>query len=355
MRFYLISTIIILCLLMPLGAELTFTAYPYLAYSSETRAMIGAFTFIRYDFARSSETESLHQVALLGNTIYSQNKQFMLALIPNYTYGKMSMESSLLFSSWPSTFYGTGNFTEADVSESFTSTTYSTESSVRYYLAKNILASMQFDYGKHQIKEMKESGFLNSYQMPGKDNEQFAGIGGAIIFDTTSGGYYPEKGIKLELKQIWYESALGSDRTWQKKTFDTRIYVPWGQQNVFAVQSDLEINSGDVPFYMYSELGKRLRAYDTKRFIDELRLSQRIEQRSFPFSEGMLSRLGFVVFAETGQVAQALEDVKLKHWHLSLGTGIRFSILPAERLNLRADIGFGKDSINFIINAREVF
>jgi hypothetical protein len=338
-----------------LSAQLTLSGYPYLAYSSETRWMGGAFTFTRYDFSKPFTEPNPHRISLLGNTIYSQNKQFMLALIPSYELGAFSLDSSMQFSSWPDTFYGTGNFTAPDEWEAFTSSYYATETSLSYRLGRSLSASLQMDLGLHKLKEVEESGMLENAQIPGKEDAVHSGIGASLRFDSSDGGFYPTRGLKFELKQLWYEADLGSDHTWQKNLYDFRLYVPLSSKSVFATQSDLELNRGDVPFYRYPELGNRLRAYDSKRFIDKVRISQRVENRLFPFEDGAWTRLGFVLFAETGQVAPELQDIALKDWHLSLGGGIRFSILPKERLNLRADFGFGSDSFNFIINAREVF
>lgn len=341
--------------LIPLAAQLTFTAYPYLAYSSETRAMAGAFSFVRYDFADPQTGTSPNRISLLGNTIFSQNHQFLLALIPRYEYGAFMIDSSMEFSLWPDTFYGIGNSTDHDISESFTSGNYATETSLRYRLGQSLIASVQMDLGWHELRKTVDAGMLETMELVGKEDARHSGIGASLSFDSSGGSYYPEKGMRFELKQIWYEDALGSDFTWQKHLYDWRIYIPMGKKNVLAFQSDLEQNKGEVPYYRYPELGRRLRAYDSRRFVDKLRISQRIEHRSFPFEDGLARRLGFVLFAETGQVAPDFQEIALKDWHVSVGGGIRFSILPQERLNLRADLGFGKDSINLIINAREVF
>lgn len=351
--------LILLSLLLGIGsklpAQLTFTAYPYFAYSSETRFMVGAFTFARYDYTTPFSKPDPHRLSLLGNSIYSQNKQFMLALIPRYEIGNISLDSSMEFSSWPDTFFGTGNSTSADLSESFSSINYATETSARYRFGRSLIASVQMDLGWHELRDVQSAGMLDSAEISGKNDALHSGIGASLSFDSSDGSYYPTRGVRFEIKRIHYDEALGSDHSWQKNSYDFRGYLPVGANTVLAAQSDLEINQGDVPFYRFPELGKRLRAYDSKRFIDRVRISQRLESRIFPFSEGFLDRLGFVLFAEAGQVASVFEDIDVKDWHWSLGSGLRFSILPAERLNLRADFGFGKDSFNFIINAREAF
>ena len=156
-------------------------------------------------------------------------------------------------------------------------------------------------------------------------------------------------------RSLFFSDILGSDYNYSESKIDLRAYLTSSPVSVLALQSDLVTHDGNTPFYNYPELSARLRAFDGKRFIDALRISQRIENRVFPFSGNFSRRLGFVLFAEVGQVAEDIQSLALKDLHYSFGGGLRFSILPDEKLNLRADFGFWGDDMNFIINAREVF
>lgn len=336
-------------------AKVNFTAYPYLAYSSETKIMVGAFSVLQYDLKSPElEAETL-ELDVLANTIYSQNKQFLFVIIPKLIYQDWEVESDLLFRSWPDSFYGLGNFTDQDISEPFTSDQYSAEFILRRNLDYSLSMALISSLGWHKLTKVQPGGMLESADLQGAEDSFHSGLGFSLEYDSSDGSFFPRKGMRLETKQLWHDSALGSDFTFQTSKYDLRFYLPIGRDQVLAAQSDLEISSGQVPYYLYPELGSRLRAYDSQRFIDKIRISQRIEHRSFPFSGEFTKRIGFVLFGETGQVAKDFDLIRLKDWHWSAGGGLRFSILPQERLNLRADIGFGKDSVNFIINAREVF
>ncbi|MDD3533618.1 MAG: BamA/TamA family outer membrane protein, partial [Candidatus Cloacimonetes bacterium] len=276
-------------------------------------------------------------------------------IIPKIIYQDWEVESDLLFRSWPDYYYGLGNFTDQDVSEPFTSDQYSVEFILRRNLDYSLSVALISALDWHKLTKVQPGGMLESADPPGSGDSFHSGLGFSLKYDSSDGSFFPRKGMRMETKQLWHDTALGSDFTFQTSKYDMRFYLPIGQEQVLAAQSDLEINSGQVPYYQYPELGARLRAYDSQRFIDKIRISQRIEHRSFPFSGKFTKRIGFVLFGETGQVASDFDLIRLKDWHWSAGAGLRFSILPQERLNLRADIGFGEDSVNFIINAREVF
>ena len=60
-------------------------------------------------------------------------------------------------------------------------------------------------------------------------------------------------------------------------------------------------------------------------------------------------------FAGCGQVAHEFEKISLKELKPSAGFGIRFALIPEQKVNLRIDLGMGKDDSSFDINILEVF
>jgi len=66
-------------------------------------------------------------------------------------------------------------------------------------------------------------------------------------------------------------------------------------------------------------------------------------------------RFGAVGFASVGKVAHKLSDFTLKNLKYAYGFGIRFAIDPEERLNIRLDFGFTKDSSGVYFTVMEAF
>ncbi len=346
---YIIAILILVLCSAKLSADFNFAGYPYGAYSLETKLMLGAFAFVQ-------NTED-PELSLLTNTIYTQNHQFLVVLVPEYyepkTQIKFSSEAYLKL--WPDTFYGIGNFTDKDVQEPYTSEIYVNNITISRQVYTNIFVSFKAGQGYHSIRKSVSDGLLQSSDLLGKENSFFSGIGYSLSYDTTDNPNYPTRGVRYNFQHVFYREEFLSDLNYVEHRYDLRNFISLTPKIVLASQTDLAFNTGEVPFYSYLELGNRLRAYDSKRYIDKARIAQRLEQRVFPFDEGFYKRVGFVVFGEAGQVASSYEKIRLTDWHWSTGFGFRFSILPDERLNLRMDIGFGDDSFNFIVNAREVF
>jgi len=341
-----------------LQAQIRFSGSPIFAYSSETGFMGGAFSYIKYEaYSMPQQSNPDYSLSLLSNTIYSQKKQFLIVLIPRYELPDKGLEigTDLYFKLWPDDFFGIGNATDADVYESYTSALYSLEAYSKLKLPYHFKVSPILSIGKHEVTKSISDGILENIEVLGKEPSTYSGIGYSIAFDNSNDGTYPTKGYNIMLKQIHYLNDLGSDFAYVESKADARAYFPITSKITLALQSDLVEMRGKVPFYNYLELGNRLRAFPSKRFIDKVRIAGRAEQRVFPFDEGILKRIGFVVFAETGRVASELDNITSQDWHYSMGGGLRFSFLPDEKLNLRMDFGYGDDSVNFIVNAREVF
>jgi len=84
-----------------------------------------------------------------------------------------------------------------------------------------------------------------------------------------------------------------------------------------------------------------LRGYLRGRFRDKQALSFELEYR-FP----IVWRFGGAAFAGVGQVAPELTDMRFDRFHVAGGAGIRFALVPEERINLRLDVAAAPDGVH---------
>jgi outer membrane protein assembly factor BamA len=123
-------------------------------------------------------------------------------------------------------------------------------------------------------------------------------------------------------------------------------------KHIIALQARGRYGFGEVPFLDLSTLGNDdlLRGYPKNRFRDINFIGSQLEYR-FP----LFWRLGMVAFVGAGDVYRNTSDLSFQNIKYSLGTGIRFAVNPAERLNLRLDYGLGKDGGFFYFIVGESF
>jgi hypothetical protein len=69
----------------------------------------------------------------------------------------------------------------------------------------------------------------------------------------------------------------------------------------------------------------------------------------------MWRRFGAVAFAGLGEVAPKIGNFELKSFKHTAGLGLRYQLVPAEKINLRMDFGWSKDSSGFYVALTEAF
>jgi hypothetical protein len=69
----------------------------------------------------------------------------------------------------------------------------------------------------------------------------------------------------------------------------------------------------------------------------------------------LLWRISGVVHAGLGQVAQAPTTLVRDAPEWAVGAGLRFVLNTDERLNLRADVGFGRERVGIYVSVGEAY
>ena len=69
----------------------------------------------------------------------------------------------------------------------------------------------------------------------------------------------------------------------------------------------------------------------------------------------IFGRLGGAAFLGTGKVAHTLKAFDLSGLHTAAGTGLRFAIVPSERINIRLDFAYAATGIGYYLDLGEAF
>jgi len=111
---------------------------------------------------------------------------------------------------------------------------------------------------------------------------------------------------------------------------------------------------GNIPYGEMSLLGTPfdLRGYTWGRYRDKSMIFFIGEYRHmFEKASGELSKHGMVARMGTGSIAQ--DPSGFSNWLPNFGFGYRFEVQP--RMNLRVDIGIGRETSGFYFNFNEAF
>ena len=197
---------------------------------------------------------------------------------------------------------------------------------------------------------------LNPEYMLGYQHQFFvSGIGLSLGFDTRDHLVTPSKGIHVMYQPMIFPKLLGNaGATFHSHKFIFDGYLEMWKGSVFAVDLYTKFNSKNAPWTMREMIaadGVRMRGYYMGSVIDNNQITAQIEYR-----QHIWSRFGLVLWGGYGTLFpdfNALKNYNELHFFPNYGVGIRFEF--KNRVNIRVDYGFGKDTSGLILTIGEAF
>ena len=327
--------------------EQSFFAVPILMYSSDTGTGFGAAGI------KSYRREQPRVSTARFNTIYTTKKQFISsATVEQYTRnGNDRLCVGLQYKNYPTDFFGIGNDTHNDDPERYTPEYVSCKIFYERQVYRSLKIRPSVMFHRQAVVDSEPGGVFKTRSVPWARGRLDIGPGIGLVWDTRDNTQATASGrfIAFDCYHLMYQDH-GDGFTLQ--SLDMRSFVnPFGGI-VLASMVKFRNTSGDVPYYLYSQLGgdDYLRGYENSRFIDK---SMFLIQQDLRFP--LWWRFGGAVFIAAGQVAPRLSEVFAGTFHIAGGIGGRFYINREDRLQVRADLAFSEDSSGFYIGFGEVF
>jgi hemolysin activation/secretion protein len=145
---------------------------------------------------------------------------------------------------------------------------------------------------------------------------------------------------------------VGGDFNFQRFFIDASHYKAVGKQGVLAFNGALVLSAGNVPFHQMPVIGgtKRLRGYFEGKYSDKNLVVLQSEYRT-----PLYGRFGAVVFGGIGEVASTPLGWSFGTIRYNYGAGLRLMLDKTQRINIRADYGFGYKSKGFYVTIGEAF
>ena len=321
-------------------------AYPVIFYSDRTRMAGGVGSQFVFEGQTEQQSSSISLIAF-----YTQNRQYVLQsrseiFLKEGIY-KLSGGAGYIY--FPDTFYGIGNKTGKDY-EDFTSRLLNFNPTLQKKVYSNLYAGFQFSYYHSKLIDLDKEGELIKKTVSGSKGGVVSGLGVNASWDSRNNNLYPTHGSYFQVKLSTFEPSLGSDYPFTSSLIDLRHYHSISRARILAFRGLIALNNGDPPFQLMEKLGTYLRGYTITRFIDKNLLALQAEYR-----RPLRGRFGMVTFVGFGQVSDKIKAISFNQLKPAAGIGLRFALIPEQKVNLRIDMGFGKDDSSFDINIMEVF
>lgn len=331
---------------------------PILFYTPETSLALGCGGVCSFRLSHqgkiSSPQSRSSRLSLIG--MYTLKKQFQLEVIPSiyFLHDQIWLEGSLGYKKYYDKFWGIGPETPAANEEVYTYTGLKCNLLLHKRITHFIWLGFRYHGETLDLLQVKEGGLLERGQIPGSTGGTISGMGATLTWDSRDNINFPTQGSFHQLSITTYLSSLGSDFSYKLVKFDLRRYFsPLPRQNI-VIASRIYFRStwGEVPFNQLSQIGQEnsLRGYYQGRWRDKNLICFQVEYRHF-----FWKKLGVAAFFEAGEVAHELHNFRWQRLQPAAGLGLRLMIDKKEKLSLRFDIGWGKNSSGIYFTALEAF
>jgi outer membrane protein assembly factor BamA len=324
-----------------IGKGLTFNGYPYAFSTPETSLAFGVGgIFIFYTADKENTLPSKSGVS--GYYTTSGQYKFSLNTEMYFFDNKVYFKMPLSIGHFVDKFWGLGRNSINQGIESYTKNEVSASFSLQVPPAwfSSDRTGLFVDYSYTSIDDRKENPFLQDKELVGGEGGHLFGIGIDWVWDKRDHLFFPNKGNYQSIRLVAYPKTGINDYAYVNLEMDVRHFASFSPDHVFAANIYMAVTNGDVPFYRMPALGGQniMRGYFKGRYRDRFYGAIQVEYRQY-----FWRRFGFVVFAGLGDVAESLIEISARDLKYSLGFGLRYLFNKEEKVNLRMDVGFGKD------------
>lgn len=181
-------------------------------------------------------------------------------------------------------------------------------------------------------------------------------IGAQLTRDTSLNRFYPTGGTYLTFTSDFFSQALSSKYSFQSYKATFSKYWSVSTKQVLAYNAFFCATGGSPPFYgncIYAT-NNQLRGYTAGQYFTRYSLTTQLEYRL-----ELPKRFGLVAFGGLGETipggSQLFQRVQNSHFLPDVGGGLRFQLDKKHHVNLRADVGVGRNDHTFALGIGEAF
>jgi outer membrane protein assembly factor BamA len=327
-------------------------AYPFVFYSPETNWAFGAGGILYFSLSDKLKSKPS---SVTASGFYTINNQFDITVLPEiyFNHDKHLLSTKLNFGEIFDYFYGIGSTSPDIPNNQYFQRNFIVN--VKYQMEvfrKNLKVGPVYEWRAMDIINKEGNPILDSNLVRGSNGGTTSGIGVIASYDSRDNIFYPSKGGFHQFSATYYSKAIGSDFDYNKYTLDLRRFVSLSPNHILALQGYAMVEFGYPPFYDLALLGgdRVMRGYLYGRYRDRLYYAVQAEYR-LP----VIWRFGFVFFGGLGDVASELAKVTTATIKPTYGFGVRFRIDELQKLDLRVDVGFGKDTDGIYFSVNQAF
>ena len=217
-----------------------------------------------------------------------------------------------------------------------------------FRVARNTYIGPMVNYKYIRAVDIEEKGLPLFMGQDTKVKSRTAGF--SFTYDSRDFMLNAERGWFVQLDQTFTPRFMGNDYCFSSTDFTASTYRKVWKGGVLAGEFHSAFNYGNPAWCNLNEVGttKRMRGYYEGRYRDKDIIEGQIELR-----QHIKGRNGAVLWAGAAEVFPNFDAVRFDKILPNVGLGYRWEF--KKRINVRVDMGYGKNGVGFMFNINEAF
>ena len=217
-----------------------------------------------------------------------------------------------------------------------------------FRVAPNTYIGPMLNFKYIKALEIEEEGRPLFMGQDTKVHSQTAGL--SFTYDSRDFMLNAERGWFVQLDQTFTPRFLGNDYCFSSTDLTVSTYRKVWKGAVLAGEIHSGFNYGKPAWCNLNEVGstKRMRGYYEGRYRDKNIIEGQIELR-----QHIKGRNGAVLWAGAAEVFPEFDAMRFDKILPNVGIGYRWEF--KKRINVRLDMGYGKNGLGFMFNINEAF
>ena len=217
-----------------------------------------------------------------------------------------------------------------------------------FRIAKNTYIGPMVNFKYIKALEIEEKGRPLFMNQDTKVHSQTMGL--SFTYDSRDFMLNAERGWFIQLDQTFTPRFLGNDYCFSSTDFTASTYRKVWKGGILAGEFHSGFNYGNPAWCNLNEVGstKRMRGYYEGRYRDKNIIEGQVELR-----QHIKGRNGAVLWAGAAEVFPEFDALRFDKILPNVGIGYRWEF--KKRINVRLDMGYGKNGLGFMFNINEAF
>lgn len=280
-----------------------------------------------------------------------------------WLHDRIRFDMNAKFRDMPDNYFGIGYDVASTTKKSDSTTAYQRRywefnPRLLYQFKKNHFFGAEFDVNSTEGSDESYGVQQDSIYTTYNSRPRNVGLGAMYRYDDRDVPVDAYRGLYFDARVIIYSDDYGSQNSFTTYQLDLRKYFTIKRPGrTLACRFWFRYADGDVPYGEMSDIGggSELRGYRSGQYRDDHGMMIVAEYRHvFRKKDGGLGKHGVVGWAGNGTIFNSTDRLfSYSTWLPNGGFGYRFAIEP--RINVRLDMGFGRNSSGFYFSFNQAF